>query len=181
MVVLHPGASDPRRRWPAERFAQVGDALAHEGYKVLLVGIPDEAGVVERVSERMEMPAQNLCGALTLHALTGVIRRAALVIANDSGPRHLAEAVGTPTVGLFWAGNVINAGSAFRSLHRPLLSWRLECAVCGRNTIHDSCSHSASFVDDIRIEEALEAAFDLLASVGTNRGRIQSDPSYASG
>ena len=74
----------------------------------------------------------------------GRLARARLVVAKDSGPRHMADAVGTPTVGIHWCGNLINAGSAFRAWHRPHLSWRLVCPVCGQNTIHQRCQHDAS-------------------------------------
>ena len=49
LVVLHPGASDPRRCWPGEKFAQVGDALAADGMKVVVTGTHTEREIVERV------------------------------------------------------------------------------------------------------------------------------------
>ncbi len=162
LVVLHPGASDTRRRWAPQNFAAVGDVLSKEGYLVTVVGIPDEQDAVNEVLEAMQQPVVDLCGKLSLHGLTGLLRRASLIVANDSGPRHLAEAVGTPTVGIYWCGNVINAGSAFRTKHRPHLSWRLECPICGRNTIHDRCEHNPSFVDEVRVEEVVESALDVL-------------------
>ena len=162
LAVLHPGASDPRRRWSAERFARVADALVKAGCRVALVGIPDERPVVDSVLEAMEEPAMDLCERLTLHGLTGLLSRAAVVVANDSGPRHLAEAVGAATVGIFWCGNVINAGPAFRAKHRPHLSWTLHCPQCGRNTIHEGCDHRVSFVDEVRVEEVVESAMELL-------------------
>ena len=162
LVVLHPGASDPRRRWSAERFARAGDALVKAGCRVALVGIPEERAVVDAVLDAMEEPAMDLCGRLSLHGLTGLLSRAAMVVANDSGPRHLAEAVGTPTVSIFWCGNVINAGPAFRAKHRPHLSWTIHCPVCGKNTIHEGCDHRVSFVDEVRVEAVVEAAMDLL-------------------
>lgn len=164
LVILHPGASDPRRRWPAERFASVADTLAREGYQMVMVGIPEERPIVDRLLASMQQPALDLCGKLSLHGLTGLLQRAALVIANDSGPRHLAEAAGTPTVGIYWCGNLINAGAAFRAKHRPHLSWRIHCPVCGQNTLHDPCTHQESFVDEVRVEEVLESSLDLLQS-----------------
>lgn len=53
------------------------------------------------------------------------------MVGNDSGPRHLAQAVGTPTVGVYWIGNVINAGAIGRTLHRVHFSWVSQCPVCG--------------------------------------------------
>jgi ADP-heptose:LPS heptosyltransferase len=162
-IVIHPGASDPRRRWSAQKFAAVGDRLAQEGCRVIVVGIPEEAEVVAQVCTHMHSPALNLCGAISLHGLTGLLESAELVIANDSGPRHLAEAVGTPTVGIYWCGNLINAGSSFRTFHRPHLSWQITCPQCGKNILHETCPHDSSFVDDVRVEEVVESALDILA------------------
>lgn len=161
-AVLHPGASDPRRRWPAQRFAAVGDALARAGLHIILVGIDAERETVDQVIQHMREPALDLCGRLSLHGLTGLLSRAALLVANNSGPRHLAEAVGTPTVGIFWCGNMINAGPAFRAHHRPHLSWRIECPVCGRNTLHDPCEHAELFVDEVTVEEVIGSAMELV-------------------
>ncbi len=162
LVILHPSATDPRRRWPADRFAAVGDALVKAGNRVAVIGIPSERTLVDEVIGAMREPVMNLCGRLSLHGLTGLIALADLVIANDSGPRHLAEALGTPTVTIFWCGNLINAGSAFRTFHRPHLSWRINCPVCGRNTLHDPCQHQESFVDEVTVDEVLESALDVL-------------------
>lgn len=162
LVILHPGASDPRRRWPTEKFAAVGDALVRHGCRVAVVGVTAERELIDRVLAAMREPALDLCGKLSLQGLAGLIRRARVVVANDSGPRHLAWAIGTPTVGIYWCGNLINAGAAFRTRHRPHLSWRLDCTICGRNTIHDRCEHDASFMDEVQVEEVLESALDLL-------------------
>jgi ADP-heptose:LPS heptosyltransferase len=163
VVVLHPGASDPRRRWDPECFARVGDILAREGYRIAITGSTSDQQIGGEVARSMQNPALNLCGKLTLNGLAGLMARAALVIGNDSGPLHLAEAFDTPTVGIFWCGNLINAGIAFRSAHPPLLSWRLNCPVCGSNTITNPCDHRVSFVSDVTAEAVLDQAEDLLS------------------
>ncbi len=171
LVVLHPGASDGRRRWSPQNFAQVGDALAQDGYAVVIVGVADENELAQEVVAGMNSSVRNLCGQLTLSGLTGLLAQAALVIGNDSGPRHLAEAVGAPTVGIYWCGNLINAGSAFRTRHRPHLSWRLDCPVCGQNTITNPCQHEVSFVDDVSVDEVLESARDILKITQAEQAR----------
>ena len=55
------------------------------------------------------------------------------------------------TVGIYWAGNLINAGTLIRGRHRPHLSWRMDCPECGRNTIYDPCEHRQSFVDLVTV------------------------------
>jgi ADP-heptose:LPS heptosyltransferase len=164
LAVLHPGAGDPRRRWPAEQFAAVGDALAGAGACIAVIGLPPEAHLVQRVVRAMRAPALDLAGRLSMSALVGLLARAAVVVSNDSGPLHLAHAVGTATVGIYWCGNLINSAPLTRGRHRPLASWRLTCPVCGRNCIGERCSHDASFVADVAAEDVAAAALDLLAA-----------------
>ena len=163
LAVLHPGASAMARRWPAERFALVADALAQRGYDIVLTGVPDEQGTVDQVVRRMQHPAQDVCGRLTLNGLTGLLARAALLVSNDTGPLHVAMALGTPTVGIYWCGNLINAGPFSRTWNRPAVSWRVICPVCGVNTLAEKCPHGHPPVDDVCVEEVLDHVLDLLA------------------
>ncbi|HKS99521.1 MAG TPA: glycosyltransferase family 9 protein, partial [Rugosimonospora sp.] len=174
LAALHPGASDPRRRWPAERFAAVGDALAGAGARVLVTGTPPERELVSRVLGAMHRPAVPVVGAVSMGGLAGLLARCAVVVANDTGPLHVAEAVGTRTVGLYWVGNVINAAPVGRARHRPLLSWTIHCPQCGTDCTRDlypardgsGCAHRPSFVTDIPTEEACQSALELLADAG---------------
>ncbi len=163
LVALHPGASDPRRRWPPAHFAAVGDALAASGMRVVVTGTDAERDLTAAVVRGMTAPALNLCGRLSLCGLTGVLSRCAVMVANDTGPLHLAGAVGTPSVGIYWVGNALTAGAPTRTDHRPLIAWRLDCPVCGTNCIAGRCDHRDSFVADVSVAEAVSAAQDLLA------------------
>ncbi len=163
LVLIHPGAGDGRRRWPGEKFAQVGDRLAGMGVRVLVSGTAIEQDLVDAVVGNMREPAQDICGRLSLGGLAGLFSRCALVISNDSGPLHMAMAVGAPTVSIYWVGNLITAGPATRGLNRPVISWRLTCPVCGNNcTVHE-CEHHESFVADIPVERVTSHALDLLS------------------
>lgn len=163
LVAIHPGAGDPRRHWPAEKFAAVGDGLAAAGACVVVTGAEPERRTVDSVIGGMKAPATNLCGQLSLGGLAGLLSRCQVVVSNDSGPLHLAAAVGVPTVGIFWCGNLINCGQLTRARHRPFLSWRLNCPACGANTIEARCDHTASFVADVPVEDVLVAACELFA------------------
>ena len=172
VAVLHPGATDPRRRWPLERFAEVGDALARAGATVVLTGTEPERGLLEELSAVMEEDALPLPGRLTVGGLAGLLSRAAVVVSNDTGPLHLAAAVGAATVGIYWCGNMINAGPLSRSRHRPTISWVVQCPVCGEDCTKDRwpgrtagtrCVHDPSFVEGVPTEEVREYALELLA------------------
>jgi ADP-heptose:LPS heptosyltransferase len=168
IAVIHPGATDPRRRWPTDRFASVGDELAAAGATVAVIGSAAEADLVDAVGRAMSGPAILLAGRLSMGGLVGTLARASVVVANDSGPLHLAAAVGAPTVGVYWCGNLINAGPFTRTDHRAHLSWRLACPECGVDCTRDRCSHASSFVAEVGVAEVVEDAIELL---GELRGR----------
>jgi ADP-heptose:LPS heptosyltransferase len=169
-AVLHPGATAERRRWPAERFAAVGDALAGQGLRVVVTGTEPERELVEEVARQMRAAARAAVGTLSLGGLTGLLADASLLVANDTGPLHLANAVGTPTVGVFWIGNMINGAPLNRDRHRPLPSFRTRCPVCGEENTTSRCAHEASFVADVQLEDVTEAALDLLGERRTASG-----------
>jgi ADP-heptose:LPS heptosyltransferase len=163
IAVVHPGATDPRRRWPAERFGAVARRLAGDGRRVVVTGTAAEGDVTRAVIEASGGRALDTTGRIDLPALVGLLARADVVVSNDTGPLHLANAVGARTVGIFWVGNAINAAPPFRARHRPLLSWRLDCPVCGMNCITGRCEHDASFVDGVSVDEVLGAVAALVA------------------
>lgn len=104
LVVVHPGSGDnfPGRRWPTRRFGLVARRLVDEaGAVVAVTGTPDEAGLAREVVEAAERPLVDLAGALTLDELVALLARARLLVANDTGPVHLAGALGVPVVGLY--------------------------------------------------------------------------------
>lgn len=104
-AVVHPGASEPARRWPADRFAAIADALATRGYRVVLSGMPDEAPLTAAVAAAMTEPAIDLAGRTTLGTIAALIEGAGLLVTNDTGVSHLAAAIGTPSVVLFLASD----------------------------------------------------------------------------
>lgn len=162
LVVLHPGATDPRRRWPPEKFAALGDALAGEGATIAINGVKEETALVNACVDGMKVKPLNLCGKLSLRGLAGLFSMSDLLVSNDTGPLHLARAVGTKTLGIYWVGNLINAGPLTLARHQYHVSWRLDCPECGTNCISSRCGHTASFVKDIASEEAIRSAKSLL-------------------
>jgi ADP-heptose:LPS heptosyltransferase len=162
IAVLHPGATDPRRRWPAARFAAVGSVLAEWGFDVVVTGSDTEDEVATGVADQMIGRARVLAGLTSLSGLLGVLACASVVVANDTGPLHLAAAVGTPTVGIYWVGNALNYGMHAMSANRRCISWQVDCPECGAHCMHESCGHNASFVTDVSVADVLGATRDVL-------------------
>ena len=108
---------------------------------------------------------RSLAAALPLPELTDLLETADVVLANDSGPRHVAVALGTSTVGVFWAPNLVNAGPVGRRRHRVHLSFTMSCPVCGRDCrpVHGAgCPHDDSFVAEVPAADVLADVRDLL-------------------
>jgi ADP-heptose:LPS heptosyltransferase len=180
LLVLHPGASDPRRHWPAASFGAVARAAADDGARVLVVGDPSETGLADAVvsaavghspgNSTGSGPATvaSVAGKLALGELAALLARADAVLANDSGPRHLAQALGTPTVGIYWAGNALTSGPLGRGRHRIHLSWVTTCPVCGADVTQvgwtaPRCPHNESLVAGIQPGDVYADVRSLLA------------------
>lgn len=169
LVAVHPGATDPRRRWPVERFAEVADATDRP---VAVTGTEGERDLVEGViaeMRRSSRPATPVVGALGIGGLAALYERCDLLVANDTGPRHLAAAVGTPTVAVYWCGNLINHGPLSRTRHRPLISWTTACPVCGASGVDvraERCAHNLPWVTDVSVGMVMEQVRDLLTGEG---------------
>jgi ADP-heptose:LPS heptosyltransferase len=97
-VCIHPGARLPSRRWPPQRFAEVADGLAADGWTVVITGSADEGVLTAAVREAMRTPSIDLTGRTSLGALAALVSGARLLVCNDTGVSHVAAAVGTPSV-----------------------------------------------------------------------------------
>lgn len=162
-VVLHPIAKDIRRMWPVEHYAPLADHLRKMWLEVVFTGAAEDRPVIDNIISSMRLNAYNACGELSLGGLSAVLQQAQLVIGADTGPLHLARAVDAPTIVFYWAPNLINWGPVTRSKHRPMVSWKMECPICGivPNNPYPfepkttACDHPVSFVSDITVEQVL--------------------------
>lgn len=102
VIVVHPGASAPSRRYPATSFARAVDlALERVGGAAVFTGSAEEIALVESVRGAMSQRSYSLAGELGLAELGALLEGAALLIANNTGPVHIAAALGTPVVDLY--------------------------------------------------------------------------------
>jgi len=160
LVALHPGANWRLKRWPAESFALLGDALAvRYRAKVLFIGGPEDLPLVQGILKRMRTRPLVATGRATFRQSGALLSRCSLLISNDSGPLHLGVAVGTPVVALFGptppeltgppAG--AKAATLFGSIGCPVPCYQLQCPV-------NLC------MSQITVEKVLEAADKFLSS-----------------
>ena len=113
VLVINPCSSHAMRNWSPQRFAEVGDyAAAHHGFQVVLCGgrTTQEAMAGQQIAGAMKHKVTNLIGKDTIKQLLATLARARVLITPDSGPMHMATAVGTPVIGLHAASNPQRSG-----------------------------------------------------------------------
>jgi heptosyltransferase II len=158
-VAIAPGARWSTKRWPAERFAAVADALAAEGVSIVLCGGPGDrdAFAAFRASTRAKVAAD--LSFLPIDALAAAIARVQLLVACDSGPVHLASAVGTPVLALFGPTSATRWGPPPPG---RALSLGLKCQPCS-NHGGDYCPEGHHrCLADLAPEAVLSAAREML-------------------
>jgi lipopolysaccharide heptosyltransferase II len=158
--VVHPGATAESRRYPATRFAAAADAIGRTtGLAVVLSGGADDAALVDEMRRVMTVPALSLAGALGLGELAALIEGAKLLVANNSGPAHLAAALATPVVDLYALTN---------PQHTP---WQVPARVLNhpvpcRNCLKSRCPQGHhDCLRRVTSDAVFEAALELLAEV----------------
>jgi lipopolysaccharide heptosyltransferase II len=131
LVVIHAGAGAPLKSWPTERWAAVAQRLrAPTGVDIVLTGGPGERALAEQITARLDPPLPNLAGETTLGQLGALFAAADLVIGGDSGPLHLAAAVGTPTLRLYGPTDVAEFGPWPPGDQHVALAAGLACQPC---------------------------------------------------
>lgn len=158
-VALVPASRWPSKNWPESRFVEVGRRLQRqEGASLYLLGGREDAPLCERVRSAIGAGAVNLAGRLSLPETGGVIRDMDLLIANDSGPLHLAAAVGTPCLALYGPTDPQRTGP-YGSGHR-VLRGSADCAPCFRRVCRKGAQ---TCMESLRPEQVAEAAGAMLA------------------
>jgi len=129
IVAICPGSINSRaKRWPADSFANLADKLLDERRQVVFVGSPAESEVSREVTNRMRNKPAVLTGKTTIDQLTSILGVVDLVVTNDTGPAHIAAALGRPTLVIFGPTNPLTtrpfSGQAEILRHPP------DCAPC---------------------------------------------------
>jgi lipopolysaccharide heptosyltransferase II len=145
LVVAHPGASAPSRRYPPELFADALERL-HElaGCDIVLTGNAAEQALAEQIMAAARAPIGSLVGKLSLAELGALLARAAVVISNNTAPAHLAAAVGTPVVDLY---ALTNPQHAPWLVEQRVLYHDVPCRYCYKSVCpegHHACLRSVA-------------------------------------
>ena len=150
-VVLNPGAAWPNKRWPPDRFGAIAAALREiRGLRSLVLWGPGERPLAEAVVAAANGAAE-LSPPTAVADLFALAARARLLVSGDTGPLHIAAAVGTPIVALF--------GPTFPERNGPWSVTDLSVSRADRCVCHHKrrCRRSVACIDDITVNEVLEA------------------------
>ncbi|WP_083615439.1 glycosyltransferase family 9 protein [Paraburkholderia sp. SOS3] len=158
LVLVHPGAQLPSRRWPVERFAEVANALASDGWRVAITGTASEIELSARLLGTMVAPALHLVGATSLGALAALVRDARLVVCNDTGISHIAAAMQTPSVVIASGSDTRRWAPLDRQRHRVLADYPA-CRPCAFR----ECPYGHECALNVSVESVIEAAHAQLA------------------
>ena len=164
VIAFNPGASNRIKCWSPARFAGLGNRLAGDpGVAVLVVGGGDEHDLADAIRSGMQSPPLDLVGKTTLPQLGALLKRCALLVSGDTGPLHLATAVGTPVIALFGAIDPERTGPVGGG-HRVLRHTEVPCVPCVdracRNQVPLDC------MERITVEEVYGAVREILAGPG---------------
>jgi lipopolysaccharide heptosyltransferase II len=161
-IALHPGVSAPSRQYRPEGYAQAASQLAQEdGFQIVFTGTEGEQALVEQIQGWMSAPSFSLAGQLSLGALGAVLEMAPLLISNNTGPVHVAAALGTPIVDLYALTNPQHTPWAVP--HRVLYH-DVPCKFCYRSICPEGHHNCLRLVEP---QEIVQAVRELLAETST--------------
>lgn len=162
-AVLNPSASCPSKIWHAQRFGKLADLLQEKfGLKIILIGSQGDRPFSNQVKKFAGHPMIDLTGKLPLGSVGWLLKQAQILISNDSGPVHIAGAVGTPVVSIF--GRSLPGLSPKRwgplGEETKMIHKEVGCPVC----LAHLCRINFLCLDVVSVEDVLEAAASLLGN-----------------
>lgn len=149
LIGIHPGASGPYKRWPVKNFIDISKSLNERNKKIVIFGDGSEKEIGMEIEMALGPNVLNLAGVTTLGQTAAVMSECSLVLCNDSGPMHLAAAVGTPVLALFFSTHFVETGPYGEN--NLVLYPLLDCFPCQGTA---SCIHKKC-LDSIQAEAVL--------------------------
>ncbi|MGD8563596.1 MAG: glycosyltransferase family 9 protein [Desulfarculaceae bacterium] len=154
LVAICPGAADSYKQWPAKNFGSLARNLMGQGFTVVQIGAGNEAGLLRQVQEfaGQSMPAAM---GVDLRLLAAILANVNLLITNDTGPMHLAQAVDTPVLALFGPTDPNYLGP--RQKPHRILSVHLDCEPC----LTRECQNPVC-MEQLALEDVEQSALEML-------------------
>jgi lipopolysaccharide heptosyltransferase II len=160
LIALNPGASHEVNRWGTEHFAALADMLAQKlDARVIIVGGPEDAMLAEEIAARAGSKPLLLAGKAGLLQLGALLEQCDVLVSGDTGPLHLATAVGIPVVGLFGAADPARTGPVGDG-HLVIQAEKVPCVPCRSRTCKNP--RYLECMDKISAERVFAAVFTLV-------------------
>jgi ADP-heptose:LPS heptosyltransferase len=155
LVVIHPMTRWPTKCWAPDRFAAVADALTQRGCQVVFTGSLQDRNELDVIFQKLRHPILRLDGKLDLKGLVALLQRARVAVTTDTGPMHMAAAVGTPVIAIF-GPTAPNRTGPYGDKHRVIRAG-VACSPCFSRTCQNSVDEEMACMKRIRAMEVIEA------------------------
>jgi heptosyltransferase-2 len=158
LAVLVPGTMWETKHWTAEGFAGVARRLNEGGFAPIIIGTKEEQGLNHSIHARAP-GSVDFTGQTTLGDVVALMRRAAVVVTNDSGAMHIAAALGKPAVSIFGPTNPVQVGP----YRQPgsVVRLNLPCSPCNYRRL-SQCPHGHACMEDLPVEMVMERVREVL-------------------
>ena len=173
LIAMAPGTNWETKQWRSDGFAEVARAFLKKGFAVTLIGSERERPLCEEVG-RLAPGAVNLAGETTLSELAALLRRATICVTNDSGPMHLAVALGRPVVSIFGPTDPVWSGPYRRD--GAVLRVDLPCSPCYLRELR-RCQHGHACMEKISAAAVIERIDGILAKLPSRPNAPAPQPS----
>ncbi|MDD5060614.1 MAG: glycosyltransferase family 9 protein, partial [Candidatus Omnitrophica bacterium] len=165
LLAINPGASCPSKIWPVERFAEVCRKLADlYNFKILILAGPKDMVLANKITLHYGIKGKviNLAGKISLSQMASIIKRCSLFISNDSGPVHMASALGTPVISIFGRNQPGLSPKRWGPLGKTDKYLHKKEAACIQCLAHN-CKKEFACLKAISVEDVISAAQSILS------------------
>jgi lipopolysaccharide heptosyltransferase I len=164
LIAINPVAQWPTKLWEPRKFAEVAERLSNQGYQVVFTGGREDGPIIDEIGRSNNVPMVRVDGRTTLKGLAALYRSCRAVVTTDTGPMHLAAAVGAPVVALFgptapWRTGPYGEGHA-------VVRARLSCSPCFRRFCRTDAYEKMACMKRITVGEVVEAVNGVAAQAG---------------
>ena len=160
-IVIHPGASDPSKCWAIHRFVELIDAVCEKyAVKIIIIGEEKVKDTAQQIIAQSSHSIFDLTGQTTVSQLVSVLKRAHLLISNDSGPVHIASGVKTPVISIFTRNQLGINPERWKPLGKK--SRTIAVPVDTSVSFKKSQKIDSKYAEKIKAEEVLEAVDELI-------------------
>ena len=162
LIGIQPGSKWPTKRWTAEGFAAVAEEIMQQpSVKVILLGDTNDKAFVEQITSRLTHQPIIGTGQFNLQQLVGIIDRCTLLLTNDSGPMHIASALGVSTVALFGPTHPM-LGFAPRGGYARIITTNAPCSPCSLHGEKPCRQSYRACMEEIKPQQVLAAIESLM-------------------